>query len=91
VLFFLEPEPVEALQVHTPQFRTLANQKPELSPRLKNLIERVEKQRQIFLSLQDELDGEELTPFESPDLPNRDVAAAAPPSPRACQCSVHLT
>lgn len=32
VLFFLEPEPVEAPQVHTPQFRTLASQKPELSP-----------------------------------------------------------
>ena len=77
VLFFLEPEPVDAPQVHTPQFRTLASQKPDLSPRLKTLIERVEKQRQIFLSLQDELDGEEWTPFESPDLPSRDVAAAA--------------
>jgi Zn-dependent peptidase ImmA (M78 family) len=77
VLFFLEHEPVEALQVHTPQFRTLASQKPELSPRLKNLIERVEKQRQIFLSLQDELDDEGWTPFEAPDLPNRDVATAA--------------
>jgi Zn-dependent peptidase ImmA (M78 family) len=77
VLFFLEPEPVEAPQVHTPQFRTLASQKPELSPRLKNLIERVEKQRQIFLSLQDELDSGAWAPFEAPDLPNRDVAAAA--------------
>lgn len=77
VLFFLEPTAVEALQVHTPQFRTLAGQKPELSPRLKNLIERVEKQRQIFLSLQDELDGEDGVPFEAPDLPIHDVATAA--------------
>lgn len=77
VLFFLEAEPVEAPQVHTPQFRTLASQKPELSPRLKKLIERVEKQRQIFLSLQDELDSDAWTPFEAPDLPSRDVATAA--------------
>jgi len=77
VLFFLEPEPVEAPQVHTPQFRTLSSQKPELSPRLKNLIQRVEKQRQIFLSLQDDLDSGAWSPFEAPDLPSRDVAAAA--------------
>jgi Zn-dependent peptidase ImmA (M78 family) len=77
VLFFLEAEPVEAPQVHTPQFRTLASQKPELSPRLKNLIERVEKQRQIFLSLQDELDSDAWSSFEAPDLPSRDVATAA--------------
>jgi Zn-dependent peptidase ImmA (M78 family)/transcriptional regulator with XRE-family HTH domain len=77
VLFFLEPEPVEAPQVHTPQFRTLASQKPELSPRLKKLIERVEKQRQIFLSLQDDLDSGAWSPFEAPDLPTGDVAATA--------------
>lgn len=77
VLFFLEPEPVEAPQVHTPQFRTLASQKPELSPRLKKLIEGVEKQRQIFLGLQDDLDSGAWSPFEAPDLPSRDVAAAA--------------
>ncbi len=77
VLFFLEPEPVEAPQVHTPQFRTLASQKPELSPRLKNLIERVEKQRQVFLSLRDELDDASWTPFAPPLLPARNVALAA--------------
>lgn len=77
VLFFLEPEPVQALQVHTPQFRTLASQKPELSPRLKNLIERVEKQRQVFLSLRDELDDASWTPFAPPQLPVRNVALAA--------------
>ena len=77
VLFFLESEPAQAPQVHTPQFRTLASHKPELSPRLKKLIERVEKQRQIFLSLQDELDGEGWTHFAAPELPSRDVSAAA--------------
>lgn len=77
VLFFLESEPVDAPQIHTAQFRTLFNQKPELSPRLKSLIELVEKQRQIFLSLQNDLDGPSWTPFLAPDLPSRHVSAAA--------------
>src|SRR5688572_10561923 len=38
VLFFLDPSPVDAEQVHTPQFRTLANQKPEMSPKVKAII-----------------------------------------------------
>ena len=45
VLFFLEQAPVNEAVVHSPQFRTLANQKPELSARIKALIERVEHQR----------------------------------------------
>ena len=56
VLFFMEEGPVDATQVHTAQFRTLANQKPELSHGLKKLIERVEKQREVYLSLREELD-----------------------------------
>lgn len=67
VLFFLDPGPVDAAQVHTPQFRTLANQKPELSPRLKALIERVEKQRAVYLSLREELDDAGPR-FDLPDL-----------------------
>ena len=43
VLFFLEPGPAVAERVHTPQFRTLAQQKPELSRRMRVLIERVER------------------------------------------------
>jgi transcriptional regulator with XRE-family HTH domain len=46
-LFFLDPGPVDAARVHTAQFRTLAQQKPELSPNLKSLIERVEKKRDL--------------------------------------------
>ena len=77
VLFFLEPEPAKPAQTHTPQFRTLARQKPELSARLKNLIERVEKQRQIFLSLRSELDDEGWAPFAAPVLSDNKVAGAA--------------
>ena len=41
ILFFLESGPVDEEKVHTPQFRTLANQKPQLTFDLKKLIERV--------------------------------------------------
>ena len=77
VLFFLEPGPVDEAQVHTPQFRTLANQKPELSARVKALIERVERQRAIFLSLREELDDADLPRFAPPDLAGLGIPAAA--------------
>lgn len=76
VLFFMEPGPVQVEKVHTSAFRTLANQKPELSPKLKLLIERVEQQRAVFQALRDELDDVELPRFVHPVLPERleDVA-----------------
>lgn len=77
VLFFLEPGPALAEQVHTPQFRTLAHQKPELSHRLRLLIERVESQRALFLSLREDLDDMLWSPFQAPDLPLGNVSAAA--------------
>lgn len=77
VLFFLEPGPVVTEQVHTPQFRTLAQQKPELSQSLRLLIERVERQRALFLSLREDLDDALWSPFEAPALPKGDVSAAA--------------
>lgn len=77
VLFFLEAGPVLAEQVHTPQFRTLSQQKPELSQRLRLLIERVERQRALFLSLREDLDDALWSPFEAPELPAGNVAAAA--------------
>lgn len=77
VLFFLEPGAVDEAQVHTPQFRTLANQKPELSARVRSLIERVEKQRAIYLSLRDELDEAELPRFDPPSLHALSLSEAA--------------
>lgn len=77
VLFFMEPGPAVPEQVHTPQFRTLAQQKPELSQRLRLLIERVERQRALFLSLREDLDDSLWAPFQAPSLPKADVAAAA--------------
>lgn len=77
VLFFMEEGPVDATQVHTAQFRTLANQKPELSHGLKKLIERVEKQREVYLSLREELDEAEQRQFTPPDLHGKNVKIAA--------------
>jgi Zn-dependent peptidase ImmA (M78 family) len=77
VLFFLEPGPVDAERVHTAQFRTLANQKPALSPGIRKLIERVENQREVYLSLLEDLEDTERQQFAPPDLPHRNPQAAA--------------
>lgn len=69
VLFFLEDTPVDETIVHSPGFRTLANQKPELSPTVKRLIQRVERQRDVYLSLIEDLDETEHPQFTPPDLP----------------------
>ncbi len=42
VLFFLEPGRVNERRLYTPQFRTLTSQKPDLSPKVKDLIEKAE-------------------------------------------------
>jgi Zn-dependent peptidase ImmA (M78 family) len=68
VLFFLEEGPVEAAKVHTTQFRTLTNQKPEVTPTLKKFIERVEKQRGVYLGLLEDMDETERVRYSPPDL-----------------------
>ncbi len=77
VLFFLEAGPVNEAQAHSPQFRTLANQKPELSFKLKALIERVEKQRDVYLSLREDLDNVDRPIFTPPELPAQNPQEAA--------------
>ena len=77
VLFFLEDGPVDEVQVHSLQFRTLANQKPELSAKLKALIKRVEKQRAVYLSLREDLDDNYRPRFSPPNLPGQDPRKAA--------------
>lgn len=77
VLFFLEREPVNEERVHTPAFRTLANQKPELSVKLRALIERVEWQRTIYLSLREELDDGEFPRFRPPQIVAGAISEAA--------------
>ncbi len=77
VLFFLEQAPADAEEVHTLAFRTLANQKPELSPKLRLFIERVEQQRAYYVALRDELDDPDLPKFDPPALPRNDPRQAA--------------
>lgn len=76
-LFFLEPGGINATKVHSSQFRTLSNQKPELSTRIKLLIERVERQRAIFLSLKEGLDPEQIISFTPPPLDGLSIPEAA--------------
>ncbi|NQV13979.1 ImmA/IrrE family metallo-endopeptidase [bacterium] len=61
LLFYLEDSPIDQDVVHSPQFRTLTGQKPTMSPELKMLIERVEKQREIFLNL---IEGDGADPID---------------------------
>ena len=68
VLFFLDPDPVNIEQVQTPQFRTLAGQKPELSRRVRQLVQRAERQRAVYLDLLEDMDGEERPRFAPPSF-----------------------
>ena len=76
LFFFLESGPADAALIHSPQFRTLAGQKPDLSRRVRQLVERVERQRALYLDLLAELEGAQHPPFEPPKLPSDPVAAA---------------
>ncbi len=76
ILFFVDPNPVDAERVHSLQFRTLAGQKPELSRRIRNLVQRVERQRAVYLDLLDELEDVERPRFSPPRVPADPVAAA---------------
>lgn len=80
VLFFLEQEAVNEDRVHSPQFRTLANEKPGLSREVSSLIERAEKQREVYLGLREELGEDGWPRFEPPVVTNvspRQVARVA--------------
>ena len=76
-LFFLDEGPVDEERVHTVQYRTLTNQKPELSPSIRKLIERVERQRELYLDLRDELHAEDFPAFRPLDVSVNQPATAA--------------
>jgi len=56
LLFFLDPNEVSEDKIYSPQFRTINNQKPIHSPKLRAFIERVEKQRQVYIGLMEDLE-----------------------------------
>ncbi len=77
VLFFMENMPVDDARVHSAQFRTLANQKLGLTPKIKALIERVEGQRNVYVNLRDELGGTDQPHFVAPPLATENPISAA--------------
>ena len=56
LLFFLDPNEVKEEKIYSHQFRTINNQKPIHSTKLRALIERIEKQRHVYLGLMEDLD-----------------------------------
>ncbi len=66
LLFFLENEAPNEEDIYSLQFRTINNQKPIHSPKLRSFIEQAEKQRQIYLSLLEDL-GEPIDNAWYPD------------------------
>ena len=77
LLFFLEAGTASPAKVHSPQFRSLANQKLELSGKMKKLIERVERQREVYLSLLEDLGESERQNFQPPAISSKDIRKAA--------------
>lgn len=78
LLFFLESEPVNEASFRSVQFRTITNQKPNLSPKLTALVERVEKHRAVYLNLLEDL-GDEIDTGWLPDfdIKNQSIAELA--------------
>ena len=56
LLFFLDPNEAREEKIYSPQFRTINNQKTISSPKLRAFIERVEKQREVYLGLMEDLE-----------------------------------
>lgn len=77
-LFFLEQAPVDEERVHSTEFRTLTNQKPDISAKLRRIIEQTERQRDIFINLRDNyVEDEDITTFNPPALQGLSISAAA--------------
>lgn len=69
ILFFMEEGDANPETVHTPAFRSIANQKPEIGNKLRRLIERAERQRDIYLDLLEDVDSEYAPKYAPPKLP----------------------
>lgn len=77
LLFFLETGPVDETRLRTSGFRTLSNEYPHLDPKLKSLIERVERQRQVFLGLLETNDDAVSIDFNPPNIDGLDIKETA--------------
>jgi len=77
LLFFVESGPVREDRIRTAGFRTLANENPALDIKIKTIIERVERQRQILLSLQEDNDEVSVIKFKPPFIDSDRITEAA--------------
>lgn len=77
LLFFVSEGKVNETKLRTAGFRTLTNEHPTLDPDVKALMERVERQRQIFLNLREELGDDAERTFQPPSVPKDDLPTAA--------------
>ena len=77
LLFFVSEGKVNETKLRTSGFRTLTNEYPQLDSNIKSLMERVERQRQIFLNLREELGEDEMQSFRPPRVDKENPKAAA--------------
>ena len=77
LLFFLEEGNVKERALRTNGFRTLANEQPKMDAKIKSIVEMVERQRNVFLALQEDLEHDKPTIFQPPVIPQNIPAAAA--------------
>ncbi|MBN8505113.1 MAG: ImmA/IrrE family metallo-endopeptidase [Burkholderiales bacterium] len=77
VLFFLDQDPVNEERLHSVQYRTLTGQKPELSPAVRKLIERVERQRDLYLALREDMHADDYPVFRPVEVEAAQPTAAA--------------
>lgn len=68
VLFFMEEGEANPVTIHTAAFRSIANQKPTINNKLRNLIERAERQRDIYLDLVSDIENEDIARFAPPKI-----------------------
>lgn len=76
-LFFLDPKPVDESSVRSVQFRSTTEGVTELSGELKKLIERSEKQRDVYVALRQESEDPGPAKFSPPIRPGDTPEVAA--------------
>lgn len=77
VLFFLERGKVNHASMRTPEFRSLSNEQPDLSPSEKRIIERAERHRDLYISLIEDVGGDPIPRFNPPIDMNLEPEVAA--------------
>ena len=58
LLFFIDPSEIQEDKIYSIAFRTINNQEPIHSPKLRAFIERIEKQRQVYIELLEDINEE---------------------------------